>query len=95
MAEPAARLAAALGWPLLADPASGVRCGPHDRSHVVAHYDVLLRAGSFAEEHRPERVLRIGEPPVSQPLRAWLAGSRPGGGGPAAHTGTSPRARRA
>ena len=75
VAEPAARLAAALGWPLLADPASGVRCGPHDRSHVVAHYDVLLRAGSFAEEHRPERVLRIGEPPVSQPLRAWLAGT--------------------
>ncbi|MBN1528205.1 MAG: 2-succinyl-5-enolpyruvyl-6-hydroxy-3-cyclohexene-1-carboxylic-acid synthase [Thermoleophilaceae bacterium] len=75
MAAPAAALAAALGWPLLADPASGVRSGPHDRSHVVAHYDVLLRVEAFAAGHRPERVLRVGEPPVSQSLRAWLAGT--------------------
>jgi 2-succinyl-5-enolpyruvyl-6-hydroxy-3-cyclohexene-1-carboxylate synthase len=75
IAEPAAALAAALGWPLLADPASGVRNGPHERSHVIAHYDVLLRVEAFAGGHRPERVLRVGEPPVSQALRAWLAGT--------------------
>jgi 2-succinyl-5-enolpyruvyl-6-hydroxy-3-cyclohexene-1-carboxylate synthase len=75
VAEPLARFAAARGWPLLADPTSGVRCGPHDRSHVVAHYDVLLRVPGFAERHRPDLVLRVGEPPVSQSLRAWLAGA--------------------
>ena len=75
VAEPVARLAAARGWPVLADPASGVRCGPHDRSHVVAHYDVLLRAEAFAREHRPELVVRVGAPPVSQSLRAWMAGA--------------------
>ena len=75
LAETVARLAAARGWPVLADPASGVRCGPHDRSHVVAHYDVLLRVPGFAEQQRPDVVLRIGEPPVSQSLRAWLAGA--------------------
>jgi 2-succinyl-5-enolpyruvyl-6-hydroxy-3-cyclohexene-1-carboxylate synthase len=74
-AEAAAALAAALEWPLLADPSSGVRCGPHDRSRVVAHYDPLLRVASFADRMRPDLVLRVGEPPVSQSLRAWLAGA--------------------
>jgi 2-succinyl-5-enolpyruvyl-6-hydroxy-3-cyclohexene-1-carboxylate synthase len=73
IAEPAARLAAVTGWLLLAEPTSGVRFGEHDRSHVVAHYDVLLRAEEFATEHRPELVLRVGDTPTSKPLRAWLA----------------------
>jgi 2-succinyl-5-enolpyruvyl-6-hydroxy-3-cyclohexene-1-carboxylate synthase len=67
------RLARALGWPLLAEPTSGLRCGAHDRSHVVAHYDVLLRSEQFAAAHRPELVLRVGDTPTSKPLRGWLA----------------------
>ena len=73
LGEPAARLAAQLGWPLLAEPTSGVRCGPHDRSHVVAHYDVLLRAERFTDAHRPGLALRFGDMPTSKPLRSWLA----------------------
>ncbi len=73
VAEPAARLAAVTGWPLLAEPTSGVRFGEHDRSHVVAHYDVLLRAEEFASAQRPALVLRVGDMPTSKPLRAWLA----------------------
>jgi 2-succinyl-5-enolpyruvyl-6-hydroxy-3-cyclohexene-1-carboxylate synthase len=76
VAEPAARLAAATGWPVLAEPTSGARCGPHDRSHVVAHYDVLLRSEEFAASHRPELVVRLGDTPTSKPLRAWLADAR-------------------
>jgi 2-succinyl-5-enolpyruvyl-6-hydroxy-3-cyclohexene-1-carboxylate synthase len=75
VAEPAARLAAGAGWPLLAEPTSGARCGDHDRSHVVAHYDVLLRVEPFARDHTPELVLRVGDTPTSKPLRAWLAGT--------------------
>jgi 2-succinyl-5-enolpyruvyl-6-hydroxy-3-cyclohexene-1-carboxylate synthase len=73
VAEPVSRLAAACGWPILADALSGVRCGPHDRSHVVAHYDVLLRSDAWAARHRPGLVMRIGDTPTSKPLRAWLA----------------------
>jgi len=73
IAAPAARLAAACGWPLLAEPTSGVRCGPHDRSHVVAHYDPLLRVPAFAGAHAPGLVLRVGDMPTSKPLRAWVA----------------------
>jgi 2-succinyl-5-enolpyruvyl-6-hydroxy-3-cyclohexene-1-carboxylate synthase len=75
VAEPAARLAAQTGWPLLAEPTSGVRCGEHDRSHVVAHYDVLLRVERFAREHSPGLVLRVGDMPTSKPLRALAAQS--------------------
>jgi 2-succinyl-5-enolpyruvyl-6-hydroxy-3-cyclohexene-1-carboxylate synthase len=73
IAEAAARLAAAAGWPLLAEPTSGVRCGAHDRSHVIAHYDPLLRVESFAASHRPGLLLRVGDMPTSKPLRAWAA----------------------
>jgi 2-succinyl-5-enolpyruvyl-6-hydroxy-3-cyclohexene-1-carboxylate synthase len=70
---PVAELAVATGWPLLADATSGLRAGTHDRSAVIAHYDVLLRSERFATEHRPELVVRLGDTPTSKPLRAWLA----------------------
>jgi 2-succinyl-5-enolpyruvyl-6-hydroxy-3-cyclohexene-1-carboxylate synthase len=76
IAHAAARLADATGWPLLAEPTSGVRCGSHDRSHVIAHYDVLLRSRQFAEDHQADLVIRVGDTPTSRPLRAWLAGAR-------------------
>jgi 2-succinyl-5-enolpyruvyl-6-hydroxy-3-cyclohexene-1-carboxylate synthase len=73
--EPLAHLAAAAGFPILAEPTSQLRCGPHDRSHVVSAYDLLLRDEAFAERARPDLVLRFGEMPTSKPLREWLAGS--------------------
>ena len=75
LAEALARLAHATGWPILAEPTSGLRCGEHDRSHVVAHYDVALRHGAFAERARPDLALRVGDMPTSKPLRGWLAGA--------------------
>src|SRR5207248_495396 len=68
--------AAVTGWPILADALSDLRCGAHDRGHVIAHYDVLLRDERFAAEHRPDLVVRLGDTPTSKPLRAWLAGAR-------------------
>jgi 2-succinyl-5-enolpyruvyl-6-hydroxy-3-cyclohexene-1-carboxylate synthase len=75
VADAAARLAAEAGWPLLAEPTSGVRCGDHDRSHVIAHYDVLLRIEEFAARHVPGLVLRVGDTPTSKPLRELVASS--------------------
>jgi 2-succinyl-5-enolpyruvyl-6-hydroxy-3-cyclohexene-1-carboxylate synthase len=73
--EPLAALARAAGFPILAEPTSQVRCGPHDRSHVVATYDHLLRDEHFREAARPDLLLRFGEMPTSKPLRTWLAES--------------------
>ncbi len=75
VADAASRLAAETGWPLLSEPTSGTRCGDHDRSHVIAHYDVLLRVERFAREHAPGLVLRVGDMPTSKPLRALAAAS--------------------
>jgi 2-succinyl-5-enolpyruvyl-6-hydroxy-3-cyclohexene-1-carboxylate synthase len=72
---PLAHLAQVSGFPILADPTSQLRCGPHDRTHVVASYDLLLRDEQFARAAAPDLVLRVGEMPTSKPLRAWLAAS--------------------
>ena len=72
VAEAVTRLAAETGWPVLAEPTSGVRCGDHDRSHVVAHYDAVLRSESFATAQAAELVVRVGDTPTSKPLREWL-----------------------
>lgn len=73
--EPLAHLARVAGMPILAEPTSQIRCGPHDRSHVVSTYDLLLRDDRFATRVVPDLVLRFGEMPTSKPLREWLAGS--------------------
>ena len=63
------------GFPILAEPTSQLRCGSHDRSHVVSTYDLLLRDERFARLREPDLVLRFGAMPTSKPLRAWLAAS--------------------
>jgi 2-succinyl-5-enolpyruvyl-6-hydroxy-3-cyclohexene-1-carboxylate synthase len=73
--EPLTHLATTAGFPILAEPTSQLRCGPHDRSHVIASYDLLLRDERFANRVVPDLVLRFGEMPTSKPLRAWLAES--------------------
>lgn len=73
--DPLAHLARVAGFPILAEPTSQLRCGPHDRSHVVTAYDHLLRDERFRGTVAPDLVLRFGEMPTSKPLRAWLAES--------------------
>jgi 2-succinyl-5-enolpyruvyl-6-hydroxy-3-cyclohexene-1-carboxylate synthase len=70
LAEAAAGFAEAARWPLLADPLSGARRGVA----AVAHYDALLRDEAFTRALRPDLIVRIGDLPVSKPLRGWLAG---------------------
>ena len=66
--EAISSLAEALDAPILADPLSGMRFGPHDRSRVMTCYDLILRGGAEA----PDYVLRFGAPPVSKSLAVWL-----------------------
>ena len=72
-----ARLADATGFPILADPLSGARCGPHDRSHVIARGDLLCRPGPWRDGHLPDLVIRFGAIPTSKPLLALLSDAAP------------------
>jgi 2-succinyl-5-enolpyruvyl-6-hydroxy-3-cyclohexene-1-carboxylate synthase len=71
-AESISRLAAAIEYPILADPLSQVRCGRHDRTHVVDSYDAFLRDETVCQELAPDIVLRFGASPTSKPLLQYL-----------------------
>jgi 2-succinyl-5-enolpyruvyl-6-hydroxy-3-cyclohexene-1-carboxylate synthase len=71
LAAPLAELAATAGYPILAEPTSQLRRGPHDRSLIVTAYDAISR--DRAAELEPELVIRFGDLPTSKPLRQWLA----------------------
>ncbi|MGA9276492.1 2-succinyl-5-enolpyruvyl-6-hydroxy-3-cyclohexene-1-carboxylic-acid synthase, partial [Ilumatobacter sp.] len=59
------------GWPVIADPTSGVR-----HHSDVSAIDALLRSDWFADAHEPEVVIRVGRPSTSKLLAQWTA--RPG-----------------
>jgi 2-succinyl-5-enolpyruvyl-6-hydroxy-3-cyclohexene-1-carboxylate synthase len=72
LADVLTRLAGALGYPILADPLSGLRNGDHDRALVLDCYDAFLRDRAFVERFAPDVVLRFGAMPVSKPLLLYL-----------------------
>ncbi|HEX7442322.1 MAG TPA: 2-succinyl-5-enolpyruvyl-6-hydroxy-3-cyclohexene-1-carboxylic-acid synthase, partial [Acidimicrobiales bacterium] len=63
-------LAEALGWPVLADPRTGLRTGG---TGAVALADGILRSAAFAAAHRPDLVLRLGERWASKVVNSFVA----------------------
>ena len=64
-------LAERLGWPILADPTSGMR----DAGNAVTAFDSLLRHRAFADAHAPEVIVRVGRAPASKVLSQWTVRS--------------------
>jgi 2-succinyl-5-enolpyruvyl-6-hydroxy-3-cyclohexene-1-carboxylate synthase len=67
-------LAAALGWPVLADVLSPVRTHA-PAADVVTAYDSILRNEALARELTPDTVCCLGGWPTSKVLRTWLEAS--------------------
>ena len=68
----ATALGVASGYPILADPLSGVRFGPHGRSGIVDAYDAFLRDQETADTLQPDVVIRVGAVPTSKSLQQFL-----------------------
>jgi 2-succinyl-5-enolpyruvyl-6-hydroxy-3-cyclohexene-1-carboxylate synthase len=72
-----ASLAEATGFPIVADPLSGLRAGRHDRARVIVRGDQLARTGPWIEAHAPDLVIRTGAMPTSKPLTELMSRLRP------------------
>jgi 2-succinyl-5-enolpyruvyl-6-hydroxy-3-cyclohexene-1-carboxylate synthase len=72
LADAAAALAAALKYPILADPLSGLRGGKHDKQYVVDCYDTFLRTDVIRDDWKPEVIIRLGAMPVSKALTQYM-----------------------
>lgn len=66
-------LGSALGWPVIADPLSGLRTGAHDRTAVIDCVDALVREAGFASAALPQVVIRFGAAMTAKPFNTWLA----------------------
>ena len=72
LAEALTALAERLDCPILAEPLSNLRFGPHDRSHVCFRYNTWLGETRTGEPLRPEWILRFGSYPVTRRLQVFL-----------------------
>ena len=58
------------GWPLLADPLSGLRTGRY--RGVVSTGEMLAGDERFISSHRPQAVIRAGGTPTGRRMQQWL-----------------------
>lgn len=73
------RFARQWGWPIIADPASGLRCSANaNGAVVVTTAELLLASPVFLENlEQCEAIVRVGNSPTSKAFRIWLESTSP------------------
>jgi len=66
-------LATLLDWPVLADPASGLRGDGLPADTVIHGADLLLRDAAVAAALAPQLIVRFGAQPTSAAITGWMA----------------------
>jgi 2-succinyl-5-enolpyruvyl-6-hydroxy-3-cyclohexene-1-carboxylate synthase len=66
-------LAMALDWPVLADPASGLRAGEPHADSIIHGADLFLRDAAAATALAPQLIVRCGGQPTSAAINGWMA----------------------
>ena len=76
LVEAVAGLGRSTGYPIFADPLSGLRFGPHtESSPIIGSYESFLQHPADFDE--PEVVVRFGAVPTSKYLNEYLTGTAP------------------
>jgi len=70
-------LANTLNWPILADALNPIRGVASRFPNLVCAYDLIARGATAREALKPEKVLVIGEFPISKQLRNWIESIEP------------------
>ncbi|TFD98239.1 2-succinyl-5-enolpyruvyl-6-hydroxy-3-cyclohexene-1-carboxylic-acid synthase [Jeotgalibacillus salarius] len=71
-------LAEVTGYPVLADPLSGLRTNMENHKHVIECYDAFLREDELKKQLSADIVIRFGGMPVSKALSQYLKGNSSG-----------------
>ncbi|WP_010097122.1 2-succinyl-5-enolpyruvyl-6-hydroxy-3-cyclohexene-1-carboxylic-acid synthase [Ornithinibacillus scapharcae] len=66
LAEAVALFGESYGIPILADPLSQLRSGPHSTKNIIEGYDAFLRGGKIRQSLKPDYIIRFGAMPVSK-----------------------------
>lgn len=66
------KLASILGYPILADGASQLRFGKHNKENILFSFEGFLRSDSFAKKYKPEIILQFGRTVTSKALGEYF-----------------------
>lgn len=66
LGQSVAKLASVFGLPILADPLSQLRSGPHCKEQIIEGYDAIFRNQRIREQLKPDYIIRFGAMPVSK-----------------------------
>ena len=67
-----AKLGASTGWPIIADPASGLRNGTHVKNALVMASGEHILRSLWAIRHRPDVIFQLGKMPTSKGYKIFL-----------------------
>ena len=65
-------LGSATGWPVVADPASSMRNGPHTKDCLIISSGEHIFRSTWVKRHKPDVIIQMGRMPTSKGYKLFL-----------------------